>query len=50
MNVRHLKNYRKMVNTLLYLRNSSWHVNEVDLIFEKVTRNPVHFLADLWQE
>ena len=35
MNVRHLKNYRKMTNTLLYLRNFSRRINEVGLIFEK---------------
>lgn len=45
MNVRHLKNSRRMTNTLLYLRNFSRRINEVGLIFEKVNRNTIYFLT-----
>lgn len=47
MNVRHLKNYRKMMNALLYLRKFLY-VKEVGLVFEKVNINTVRFLTDRW--
>lgn len=45
MDVRHLKNCRKMTDMLLYLRHFSRRMNEVGLIFEKVNRNMIYFLT-----